>query len=68
MNRNSTVRIMDIQERIQSDADLMGEYNIHHAKFLAVLDELTESQQDILMDYLGICIEIHLKMLEEATK
>ena len=68
MNRNSAQRVLDIQERIQSDADLMGEYNIHHAKLLAVLDELTESQQDILMDYLGICIEIHLKMLEEATK
>ena len=68
MNRNSAERIMDIQERIQSDSDLMEEYKVHHAKFLGMLDELNESQHNILVNYLGICIEIHLKMLEEATK
>ena len=68
MDRKSTERILNIQERIQSDSELMGEYNVHHARFLQMQNELTESQQEILMNYLGICIEIHLKMLEEATK
>ena len=68
MDRKSTERILNIQERIQSDSVLMEEYNTHHARFLQMQNELTKSQQEILMNYLGICIEIHLKMLEEATK
>ena len=68
MDRKSTERILNIQERIQSDSELMGEYNVHHARFLQMQNELTESQQEILMNYLGICIEIHLRMLEEAIK
>ena len=68
MDRKCTERILDIQEWIQSDSDLMGEYREHHARFLGMLDELTEVQQEILMNYLGICIEMHLKMLEEVAK
>ena len=68
MDRKCAERIQNIQERIQSDSDLMGEYNTHHARFLQMQDELSESQREILMDYLGVCIEIHLRMLEEATK
>ena len=66
MNRNSAERIMELQEQIQSDFALMGEYKRHHAKFLEMLHSLSQDQQDILTNYLGVCIEIHLRMLEEA--
>ena len=68
MDREVASRIVTIQEIVQSDLALMDEYKEHHAKFLKILPELNEKQQNILMDYLGICIEIHLRMLEEATK
>ena len=42
--------------------------NSYISSIQQMLDELTEVQQEILMNYLGICIEIHLKMLEEVAK
>ena len=68
MDREVAERIVAIQEIIQSNFALMEEYREYHAEFLKMLPELNEKQQNILMDYLGICIEIHLRMLEEATK
>ena len=68
MDREVASRIVTIQEIVQSDLALMEEYREYHAEFLKMLPELNEKQQNILMDYLGICIEIHLRMLEEATK
>ena len=68
MDREVAERIVTIQEIIQSNFALMEEYREYHAEFLKMLPELNEKQQNILMDYLGICIEIHLRMLEEATK
>ena len=68
MDREVAERIVTIQEIIQSDGALMEEYQAYHAKFMKMLPELTEMQLDILTNYLGICNEIHLRMLVEATK
>ena len=68
MDREAASRIVTIQEIVQSDLALMDEYKEHHAKFLKILPELNEIHQEILMNYMGICNEIHLRMLEEATK
>ena len=68
MDREVAERIVAIQEIIHSNFALMEEYREYQAEFLKMLPELNEKQQNILMDYLGICIEIHLRMLEEATK
>ena len=68
MDRETAKRIVDLQEKIQSDTLLMDEYRELHARFIQLQTEINENQRNILMDYLGICIEIHLKMLEEAIK
>ena len=68
MDRETAKRIVDLQEKIQSDTLLMDEYRELHARFIQMQAEINENQRNILMDYLGICIEIHLKMLEEAIK
>ena len=68
MDHETAKRIVDLQEKIQSDTLLMDEYRELHARFIQMQAEINENQRNILMDYLGICIEIHLKMLEEAIK
>lgn len=54
--------------KIHSDDILMSEYRAAHAAFLEILPQLTEVQQGVLLDYLGVCVEIHLRMLEGAIK
>ena len=68
MDRNALERILDVQEMIQSDDVLMGEYESVQAAFLEMLPQLTEAQRDTLLDYLGVCVEIHLRMLEKAIE
>ena len=63
MNRSVAKRILDIQEMIRSDFALMEEYAGCQSAFLNLIPELTEKQQNILWDYLGVCTEIHLRML-----
>ena len=68
MDRKALERILDVQEMIQSDDVLMGEYESVQAAFLEMLPQLTEAQRDTLLDYLGVCVEIHLRMLEKAIE
>ena len=68
MNQDAVKQILDIQEQIRTDTVLMGEYEAAQTEFLKLLSELAENQQNILLDYLGVCIEIHLRMLEESNK
>ena len=68
MDRKVVECILDIQDKIHSDDVLMSEYKAAHAAFLEMLAQLTEVQQTILLDYLGVCVEIHLRMLEESLK
>ena len=59
-------RILDIQETLRSDPGLMAEHEAAQRAFLTTLPELTEKHRDILWDYLGVCVEIHLRMLALA--
>ena len=68
MRQTTAKRILDIQEMLRADTTLMDEYRERHTEFLAMLLKLNEDQKSVLMDYLGVCIEIHLRMLEEAIK
>lgn len=60
--------ILDVQEQIRADQMLLSEYETAQKAFLAMLTQLTDAQRDILLDYLGVCVEIHLRMLEIAIE
>ena len=66
MDQSVVKRILDIQDMIRSAAGLMAEHDAAQRAFLAMLPELTESQRNIIWDYLGVCLEIHLRMLALA--
>ena len=68
MDQKVVDRILDIQEAVQCDVTLMKEYQEYHAQFLAMLDELEPAHQNTLMNYLGVCIEIYMRMMEAAIK
>ena len=68
MKRLTVQRILDIQEAICADQVLMTEYRTAQAAFLEMLLRLPPSHQDTIMDYLGACIELHLRMLENAIE
>ncbi|MBQ9147940.1 MAG: hypothetical protein IJX69_00025 [Oscillospiraceae bacterium] len=64
MNQEVARKILQIQETVRSDLDLMAEHQSKQEAFLALLSDLSQDQQDVLLDYLGVGIEIHLRMLE----
>lgn len=68
MNQDTANRILDIQEQIREDVLLMREYEDAQAAFLELVSELSGEQRNVLLDYLGVCVEIHLRMLEESLK
>ena len=68
MERLTAQRILDIQEKICADQVLMVEYRTAQTAFLEMLPHLPQAQQDIIMNYLGVCVELHLRMLENALE
>ena len=68
MNQETAKRILEAQEQIRLDTVLTGEYRAAHGAFLEMLPQLTRLQQAVLMDYLGVCVEMHLRMLEKAIE
>ena len=68
MKQLTAKRILDIQECILTDNTRVEEYKVTQTAFLTMLPELTEVQRDILLDYLGVCVELHLQMLEKAIE
>ena len=68
MNQLIAKRILDVQERIFAGNPLGEEYRATQTAFLAMLPELTEAQREILLDYLGVCVELHLEMLGKAIE
>ena len=68
LNQETAKRILEAQERIRMDSVLAGEYQAAHGAFLEMLPQLTQAHQEILLDYLGVCVEMHLRMLEKAIE
>lgn len=67
----TTENLIKAQERVRTDPvylELSQEYNRHNAAFLSVLKELNPGQRQIIEDYLGICVELHTKMLLAACE
>lgn len=58
-----------LQERLAADGEYMAlnaEYRARGEEFLAVLEEVTTRQKDIIMDYLGVWAAIHTRMVVTA--
>lgn len=62
MNQETVRNILDAQEQLASG--LLGEYYVRQKEFLQILDNISKDKRDVILDYLGICVEIHLKLLE----
>ena len=65
MTKETVKKILDAYENL--DIELMKEYSEKHDLFLELLSELQERERNIVMDYFGVCIEVHLKLLEFIT-
>lgn len=64
-------RIMDIQDQALEDEQFCGlldEYAISCPRFLDMLRTLTQEQQDVFLDFLGVSVQMHLRLLELALK
>ena len=68
MDRMTARGILDTQEKVCADEFLATEYRTAQAAFLKMLPHLPQDQQDTIMDYLGVCVELHLRMLENAIE
>ena len=64
MKVETAKKILEAQERI--DRELTGEYGFRQERFLKVLQNLSQDQRSTVLDYLGVCIEIHLKRQLQA--
>ena len=71
MNQETAIKILDIQDRIQSEAQyrrLMEEHEYTGERFSRLLPTLTQEEQDIILKYLGVFNAIYLKTLELALE
>lgn len=66
MNQNDVQKYLQLQEQLMTDDGygcLLQEYREKNAEFLAVLEGLAPQQRQTIEDYLGVCAELHTKLL-----
>ena len=71
MRGNTAQRILNIQERFRECRgykELMDEYCRCDERLTALLSRLREEDQNIILDYLCIGVDIHMQMLELACE
>ena len=69
MRKELSKKILQLQEAAMEDEtyrQLMDEHGARNERFLEVVQSLSEEQQTAIYDYLGVLIEMHLRMLEQA--
>ena len=69
MKKYAVDRLLEIEEALRLDEGyqhLMAEHHSMNARFLALLEELEEEQQDTIYDYLGLLLQMHTEMLLKA--
>ena len=62
-------RILDLLEnarKIPEYRQLAAEHEILNTRLLSQLETMTPAQQSAVMDYIGLCIELHLTLLSQA--
>lgn len=71
MKNPAVDKLLEIEEFMRTDENyqhLMKEHEVLNGRFLSLLEELEEAQQDILYDYLGVLIQMHTEMLLKACE
>jgi hypothetical protein len=71
MKNPAVDKMLEIEEFMRTDENyqhLMAEYETLNTRFLSLLEELEEVQQDIIYDYLGVLIQMHMEMLLKACE
>ena len=69
MSREASRKLLQLQEATMEDEtyrQLMDEHGARNERFLEVVQSLSEEQQTAIYAYLGVLIEMHLRMLEQA--
>lgn len=67
MNTATARKIIEIQEKAMRDEQylqLMEEYQGRNRCLLEELETMTETQQSAVLNYIGLCAEMHAKLLE----
>lgn len=71
MEQQIVQKLLDIQDRLITDPQyqsLMPEYRQRNTQLLAALETMEPEQKDAVLDFLGIALEMHLRMLELACQ
>ena len=71
MKQSTARRILEIQDRLleyREYQELMEEYRRCDEQFTALLSRLDEEDESIILDYLGVGVDIHMHMLELACE
>lgn len=71
MKTETLHKILDVQDALLLDQryrERYEEYTIYSQRFVRLQNELTPEQNKVLGDYLGVCAEMHLRMLELACE
>ena len=70
--RNVAVdKLLEIEACMRTDESyqhLMEEHKVLYARFLEMLEELEETQKDLIYDYLEVLIQMHTEMLLKACE
>ena len=71
MKKYAVDKLLEIEEALRLDEGyqhLMAEHATLNARFLALLEELEEEQQNLIYDYLGLLLQMHTEMLLKACE
>lgn len=67
MKRKAVEKILSIQEQAVKDEDyktLLAEYALRDAQMQELYKILPKDQRMVIAEYLGVCISMHLRLLE----
>ena len=71
MNNELLKRYLDLQDCAYADEKyqlLYQEYQDFSQRFLLLLENLTEEQQDTILHYIRTCSDLHLRLMELACE
>lgn len=69
MNQEAAKRIVAVQDAALVDEEyqnLLVEHEVLSPRFLRALEEMEPRHRDAVMDYMGLGIAMHLRLLEMA--
>ena len=71
MSEEIVEKFCHLQERLAADEEYMAlnrEYRNRGDEFMAVLEELSPHQRNVIMDYLDVFVQMHIRMVVAACE